>query len=94
MENQYKELLTAIIKKQSSMIGMSLAVKKAQNIAGLEVDENGNVTACAGDALKMVEELVNAYSALAGDMAIKFCKEASKPVEEKYPSLAVPAVLQ
>jgi len=94
MEEQYKSIVRAIIDKQSNVIGRDMAIKKANNVPGIEVDSDGTVLSIKGDYKKILEDLVGEYSLLSGDIAIKFCKDAIKEIIEKYTALNIPDILK
>jgi hypothetical protein len=73
----YDELMTAIIKKQISIIGEKVALKMATEVIGIKVDNSGNVT--GGNKAKL-ESLVDKYKEIAGGVAVLFAKKAIKPL--------------
>lgn len=74
----YAELMSAIIKKQMSIIGAKLALQQARKVPGIKVDDNGNVT--AGESKAKLQALVDAYREIAGAVAVMFAKKAIKPL--------------
>jgi hypothetical protein len=73
----YDELMTAIVKKQISIIGEKVALKMAIEVPGLKVDSSGNV---AGGNKSKLEALVDKYKEIAGGVAVLFAKKAIKPL--------------
>jgi len=80
---QYKLLLSEIIAKQAVILGPSIAVLKARNVQGLEVDDKGKVIRISGDHQETLERLVDEYVNLSGQIV----KNALVSVFEKYPQL-------
>ena len=74
----YAELMSAIIKKQISIIGEKVALDKARSVSGIKVDDSGNVTEGASKA--KLQALLDAYKAVAGGVSIMFAKKAIKPL--------------
>ena len=70
----YDRLMTAIIKKQMSIIGSEFALKVARNVPGIEVDDKGNVTSSASKAKLRI--LVEEYKLISGELAVLFAKKA------------------
>ena len=82
----YDELMTAVVKKQITIIGEKIALKQAQKVSGIKVDASGNVS--GGNKAKL-EALVDKYKEIAGGVAIIFAKKAIKPLlsgKEDLPS--------
>ena len=90
----YKNLANAIIAKQVELLGRDLAIKKAQKVGGLQVDEEGSVVSILEDNIKTLGELVRKYSDVSGNTAIKFCRESIKPILEENPDIKLPKELQ
>ena len=80
---QYLALISEIIAKQSIILGPNIAVLKARNVIGLEVSDDGKVTAIKGDAAKILQELINVYVELSGLIV----KNALGSIFEKYPEI-------
>jgi len=84
-EQDYKEVIGEIIKKQISILGPDVALLKAGNIAGLKLDDKGNVLSVQGDNQAVLQNLVDQYIELSGQIV----KNVLKPVFAKYPSIEV-----
>jgi hypothetical protein len=83
-QNQdYQKLLTEIIQKQVAILGPSIAVMKAKNISGLEVQDDGTVVSIEGNPQEIVRNLVDEYVDLSGQIV----KNALSSVFVKYPDL-------
>lgn len=94
MEPQYKEIVTAIIEKQKSIIGSDMAIRKSRKVTGLTVNDEGKAEGISEDPINTLESLIKEYSALSGNIAIKFSKEAAGPIAQKYPELSLPQILR
>jgi len=84
-ENQYKVLLTEIVKKQIVILGPDISVLKARNIKGLTVDDDGTVTAIDGDPQKILQELIDEYMSLSGLIV----KNIVGTIMTKYPEIEI-----
>ena len=79
----YKAILTEIIKKQAVILGPQIAVLKARNVPGLTVSDDGVITNIEGDSNTMLQQLIDQYVSLSGEIV----KNAVNSVFAKYPSL-------
>ena len=79
----YKSILTEIIKKQAVILGPQIAVLKARNVPGLNVTESGEVTSISGNEKEVLQNLIDQYVSLSGEIV----KIAVNSVFAKYPSL-------
>lgn len=79
----YKDLMTEIIKKQSVILGPQIAVLKARAVTGIKVTDSGEVVEVKGDAKKAVQELIDKYVALSGQIV----HMTIEPFMTKYPDL-------
>lgn len=82
-KNQYQFLMSEIIAKQSVILGAEMAVMKAKNISGLTVDKDGKVTDISGDPKEKMQELIEAYVALSGQIVMN----TLAPLFSKYPDV-------
>jgi len=81
----FTKLLTEIIKKQIIILGPQIAVLKARNVSGLEVEDDGTVKKIDGDPSSKLQELINEYVSLSGLIV----KKTMEPLLEKYPGLKI-----
>lgn len=82
-KEQYQQLISEIIAKQSVILGPQIAVLKARGVSELQVSENGQVTDIAGDPNAALQKLVNEYVNLSGLIV----KNALGSIFEKYPTI-------
>ena len=80
---QYLSLLTEIIAKEAVVLGPDIAILKARSVAGLIVDNKGNVTDIKGDMPQTLLKLVDGYMELSG----RIVKNTIDPIFEKYPQI-------
>jgi hypothetical protein len=82
-KEQYMSLLSEIIAKQAVILGPDIAILKARNVLGLTVDGQGKVTDVKGDFSDIVEQLVDEYVQLSGQIV----KSALSSIFTKYPDI-------
>ncbi len=81
----YKNLINEIIAKQILILGPDIVLMKAKNIPGLKLDSSGKVESIAGDPAGVLQNLINEYMALSGQIV----KNIITPVLAKYPDIKV-----
>ena len=63
----YQNLIEEIVGKQVEILGPDIALRKAKNIPGLELDETGQVLRLdESSAQNILQQLVDEYIALSG----------------------------
>ncbi len=82
-EEQYKQMLTDLIKKQMVVLGPNIALDKARKVAGLKVSDEGNVLVVEGDPQLVLKGVANEYMQLSGQIA----QMTLNSLVEKYPTL-------
>ena len=82
-KEQYKNLLSEIIAKQSVVLGPYIAVLKARGVSDLVVADDGKVIDIKGNPREALQKLVDEYVSLAGQIV----KNALGSVFAKYPSI-------
>jgi len=82
-ENQYEELITEVIEKQSIILGPDIAILKARNVPELVIDDQGKVTEIKGDKKAALQKIINVYVELSGMIV----KNALGSIFEKYPGV-------
>lgn len=83
MADNYKKLITEIIRKQMDILGPDMALRKTANISGLKVSESGEVESLSGDPKEILQKLVDEYVALSGEIV----KNILNPLFQKYPDI-------
>jgi hypothetical protein len=79
----YKSMLTEIIQKQVVILGPQIAVLKARNVPGLQVNDSGVVTEVGGSEQVVLQKLIDEYVSLSGEIV----KNAVSSIFQKYPSI-------
>ena len=82
-KDEYKQVLTEIIKKQIIILGPQMAVLKARNVLGLKVADDGTITDIEGPEQVILQKLIDEYVALSGEIV----RSAVNSIFEKYPSI-------
>lgn len=82
-KNQYISLISEIITKQAVILGPDIALLKARNVLGLMIDETGKVIDVKGDPSAVVEQLIDEYVQLSGQIV----KSALSSIFTKYPNI-------
>lgn len=85
-EEDYRALMTELIKKQMVMLGPNLVLSKARGVSGLTVSDDGVVQKLSGDSGQALQELVNAFMTLSGQIA----QMTLNTLLEKYPGVNPP----
>ena len=85
----YKELATVIVTNKVAAFG-AVAVRKANAVSGLKVDDKGNAVQIDGDPVAVLDELVLTYERMAGRTSTVLTKRYVEFVLKKYPGLELP----
>lgn len=83
IKKQYLSLLSEIIAKEVIVLGSDMAILRAQSIAGLSVDNNGEAIDIKGNAVQTLQELVYGYMELSGEAT----KDIIDPIFINYPQI-------
>ncbi len=82
-EDEYKSLLSDLVKKQMVMLGPAVAISKARKVVALTVDDSGTVSAIAGEPQAALKQLAQEYMNLSGQIA----QTTLESLLEKYPGI-------
>ncbi len=93
MTTEYQELIEQIIQKQSGVLGLPVAVRRACNVQGLQVDELGKVSKMPENINQALADLVGQYKALSGPVGLSNCKQAASEWLNTHPSVVLPPIL-
>lgn len=77
----YKQLLTDVIKKQMVILGPGITLAKARNVKGLTVADDGSVIDMQGPAQELIQALINQFIQLSGLIV----KKTMEPLLSGYP---------
>ncbi|KKW29585.1 MAG: hypothetical protein A3K06_01975 [Candidatus Doudnabacteria bacterium RIFCSPHIGHO2_01_52_17] len=81
--DNYKNLMTEIIRKQMDVLGQEMAIGKARNVMGLKIKDDGEVAGIVGSPEEILQDLVQVYISLSGEIV----KNILSPVFAKYPDI-------
>lgn len=84
-KEDYKKLIDDIIDKQTIILGPDIVLLKARNVRGLVLTEEGKVEDINGDPQAILQNLIDEYIALSGQIV----KNILSPVLAKYPEIKI-----
>src|SRR6185312_7826062 len=71
MNQDYKQLLSQVIKKQIVILGPDITLVKARNVPGLVVADDGTVTDISGNQQQITQQLIDQFVQLSGEIVRK-----------------------
>lgn len=83
-QNDYKNLMSELIKKQIVILGPDISLVKARGVSGLTIGNDGTVTEINGDPKIILQQLIDTFVALSGLIV----KKTMEPLLANYPGLA------
>ena len=83
-QDDYKALMSELIKKQIVILGPDISLVKARGVSGLTVVDDGTVTAISGDPKIVLQQLIYEFVTLSGLIV----KKTMEPLLANYPGLA------
>jgi hypothetical protein len=89
----YSQIVLKIIQRQESIIG-PIAVEQAEQVSGLKLDWTAQQVSISGDEAKVVDQLVDKYQDLFGQLSVEVCKEAAASLLSQLPSGGLPETLK
>ncbi len=89
----FDQIAEKIIEQQEAVIG-PLAVEQAKKVHELKINWPQHEVDVSGNPQKAIDELVNQYKELFGQLAVETCKEAVSRFLSQLPSGEVPKSLQ
>ena|SRR5581483_4994232 len=89
----FEHIVEKIIAQQESIIG-PIAVERAQLVKKLSVDWPKHSVSVSGDPTAAVDELVERYKELFGQIAVETCKEAVSNLVSQLPADEQPKSLR
>jgi hypothetical protein len=84
-KEQYKILLTEIVKKQVIILGPDISVLKARNVKELTITDDGTITEIEGEPSEALQKLINEYVNLSGLIV----KNIVGTIMNKYPNIKI-----
>lgn len=82
-DTDYKQLFSALIKKQMLVLGPDITLAKVRNVVGLTVDINGEVQKIDGDPQVLLQSLINQFVELSGMIV----KKTMESILTSYPGM-------
>lgn len=70
-QQDYKQLLSEVIKKQLAILGPAITLALARSVQGLIVADDGTVTDIAGAPQEVAQKLINEFVELSGEIVRK-----------------------
>lgn len=83
-QDDYKKLMSELIKKQIVILGPDISLAKARGVSGLEVADDGTVINLVGDPKTVLQQLIDQFVSLSGLIV----KKTMEPLLANYPGLA------
>ena len=80
MNEDIKNTIAEVVKKQIVILGPDIAILKAREVPGLEVSDSGSVESISGDSLEVLQNLVDKYVSLSGMIV----RKAMEPLIQKH----------
>ncbi|MDO8265986.1 MAG: hypothetical protein Q7T41_03520 [Candidatus Saccharibacteria bacterium] len=91
--NVYDAIALSIIKNQENIIG-PIAVERAQYVTGLNVDWQNKIVHITAEPLATIDNLVEQYTVLFGQLSVEVCKEATNRFRTQLDTKQLPASLR
>jgi hypothetical protein len=89
----YSQIVQSIIRHQEAIIG-PLAVEQAQQIRDLHVQWDKHEVTIDGDPIKVIDNLVQAYKQLFGQISVEVSKEAASTLLGRLQADRLPQTLR
>ena len=89
----YAQIIESIIRHQEAIIG-PVAIEQAEHVAGLEVDWPQHQVAISGDPVTVIDNLVQSYKNLFGQISVEVSKEAAGSLLARLETNALPQTLK
>ena len=89
----FDEIAEKIIEQQEAIIG-PIAVEQAKQIHELKIDWPQHSVGVSGNPQKAIDELVEEYKKLFGQLAVESCKQAVEKLLARLPENQQPSTLK
>jgi hypothetical protein len=91
--NIFDQIALKIIKSQETIIG-PVAIEQAQRVPHLKVNWDAKEITIDGDETAVIDNLINVYKDLFGQISVEVSKEAAGSLVSKLPSGKLPEALK
>ena len=89
----YAQIAVKIIAGQEAIIG-PVAIEQAQQVTNMKVDWPEHKVSISGNEVKVIEELINRYKELFGQISVEVSKQAASSLMKQLPANALPEMLK
>lgn len=89
----YAQIAQKIIEQQETIIG-PVAVQQAQQVSGMSVNWDDHSVSISGDEKQAVDDLIEQYKDLFGQIAVEVSKEAVASISNKLTAEELPDLLK
>lgn len=89
----FVQIAEKIIKQQESIIG-PVAIEQASAVDGLEIDKASRKVKISGAGKQVIDNLVNRYKDLFGQVSVEVCKDAASVFIKQLPADQLPDSLK
>jgi hypothetical protein len=89
----YAKIIEKIIRAQEAIIG-PVAIEQAQRVPGLKINWDKHQVIIDGDQGKVINNLVEVYQELFGQISKEVSKEAASPYLSQLPQGQLPEILK
>jgi hypothetical protein len=93
MDDVFAKIAEKIIAQQETIIG-PVAISQAQGVQGLSLDWTNHSVTLSGDEKEILEELIEAYRDLFGQVAVEASKEAAGTLVHQLQPEQLPELLK
>jgi predicted Zn-dependent protease len=93
MDDVYAQIIEKIIAQQEAIIG-PIAIQQAEMVGELKIDWPQHSVNISGSPQVAIDDLVQQYKDLFGQIAVETCKEAASKLLSQLPANEQPKSLQ
>lgn len=89
----YSQIAVKIIAGQEAVIG-PIAIEQAQKVSNMKVDWKEREVTIEGNKVKALEDLINRYKELFGQISVEVSRQAAASLMSQLPADSLPAALK
>lgn len=93
MNDVYAQIAVKIIAGQEAIIG-PVAIEQAEQVTELKIDWPKHEITITGDKVAAIEELIEKYKELFGQISVEVSKQAAAPLMSQLSTDGLPALLK